>query len=165
MIGPGVVLNQLVVSSGTWPLLVPLFGPRTRGRPLTQRGALEHDLDGFCAVVAETVNAIYRRDGLPLTDVALTIRPTNLNADTALDGLRPPGALGGRPDGAPAPRPLLGYPRALPRATVRRARGGLVLRRGGRAGGGQAGAAGHLPGHQGSRRRTAGGGARPPRAS
>ncbi|HEX2326061.1 MAG TPA: ATP-binding protein [Chloroflexota bacterium] len=123
VIGPGVVLNQLVVSSGTWPLLVPLFGPRTRGRPLTQRGALEHDLDGFCAVVAETVNAIYRRDGLPLTDVALTIRPTNLNADTALDGLRRLGRSAADLMARLPRDPFSDTPRALPRATVREGSG------------------------------------------
>jgi hypothetical protein len=35
VVGPGVVLNQLVVSCGSWPLLAPLFGPRTRARRVT----------------------------------------------------------------------------------------------------------------------------------
>jgi AAA+ superfamily predicted ATPase len=88
VVGPGVVLNQLVVSCGTWPFLVPLFGPRTRGRSLGERAAVGRDLDAFCAAVEATVDAIYRRDGLPAPGVALTLRPTGLNADTALDGLR-----------------------------------------------------------------------------
>ena len=59
--GPGVVLNQLIVSCGTWPFLVPLFGPRARVRPVADAALLAQDLDAFCAVVGMTVDAIYRR--------------------------------------------------------------------------------------------------------
>jgi hypothetical protein len=74
-------------------------------------------------VVAETVNAIYRRDGLPLTDVALTIRPTNLNADTALDGLRRLGRSAADLMARLPRDPFSDTPRALPRATVREGSG------------------------------------------
>lgn len=86
--GPGVVLNQLVVSCGAWPFLVPLFGPRTRALPLVDRAALARDLGEFCAAVAATVNAIYRRHGSVAPPIHLGLRPTGLNVDAAVGGLR-----------------------------------------------------------------------------
>ncbi|MGH2353109.1 MAG: ATP-binding protein [Chloroflexota bacterium] len=119
-VGPGVVLNQLVVSCGTWPLLVPLFGPRTRSRPVADHAAVERDLDDYCAVVSATVNAIYRRRRAPLPSVALTIRPTGLNVDSAVDGLRRLGkSAAGLVSRLPKPAELSpDGPRGLPRATV-----------------------------------------------
>ena len=120
VVGPGVVLNQLVVSTGTWPFLVPLFGPRARARPRGERFLLEQELDAFCAVVGTTVNAIYRRDGLPLPTIALTIRPTALNADSALDGLRRLGrSAADLMARLPKDNPFSDAPKAFPRATVR----------------------------------------------
>ena len=119
-VGPGVVLNQLVVSCGTWPFLVPLFGPRTRARPAADPEALDADLDAFCHVTGATVDAIYRRQHLLPPSLALTIRPTGLNVDTAIDGLRWLGKsavdLVGRlpkPPAGPGTTPI------LPRAAVR----------------------------------------------
>ena len=117
--GPGVVLNQLVISNGSWPLLAPLFGPRTRSRPLADRAGVERDLDAFCTAVAVAVNAIYRRQGAALPVLSLlTLRPTGLNVDSAFDGLRRLGKtavdLLAR---LPMPRPA-DEPGALPRATI-----------------------------------------------
>jgi AAA+ superfamily predicted ATPase len=118
-VGPGVVLNQLVVSCGTWPLLVPLFGPRTRSRPAANLAALEADLDSFCIVVGTTVDAIYRRQRVIPPGLALTIRPTGLNVDAALGGLRWLGKSAAdlvsklpKPVTGPGPTPI------LPRAAV-----------------------------------------------
>jgi hypothetical protein len=88
VVGPGVVLNHLVISCGAWPLLVPLFGPRTRARPAHSVVEIGEELDRFCAVVGVAVETIYRRRGLALPPVALTLRPTALNVETALGGLR-----------------------------------------------------------------------------
>jgi len=88
VVGPGVVLNQLVISCGAWPLLAPLFGPRTRARPVGDLLGVQHDLNEFCAVVGATVNAVYRRRRLDPPVIALTLRPTGLNVDSALGGLR-----------------------------------------------------------------------------
>jgi AAA+ superfamily predicted ATPase len=88
VVGPGVVLNQLVIACGSWPLVVPLFGPRTRARRVDDPQALRQDLDAFCAVVQTTVDAICRRQRVPLTSQALTLRPTGLNVDAAIGGLR-----------------------------------------------------------------------------
>ncbi len=118
--GPGVVLNQLVVSCGTWPFLVPLFGPRTRARPLTDRAALERDLDGFCVVVGATVDAIYRRHGAHPPSIALTLRPTALNVDTAMDGLRRLGrSAADLVSRLPRGESFAEAPRALPRPGLR----------------------------------------------
>src|SRR5581483_6921007 len=75
VVGPGVVLNHLVISCGAWPLLVPLFGPRTRARPAHSVVEIGEELDHFCAVVGVAVETIYRRRGLALPPVALTLRP------------------------------------------------------------------------------------------
>jgi AAA+ superfamily predicted ATPase len=88
VVGPGVVLNHLVIACGAWPLVAPLFGPRTRARPVADAAALRADLDAFCHLVAATVNAIYRRQGSAPPSLAFTIRPTGLNVDAALGGLR-----------------------------------------------------------------------------
>jgi AAA+ superfamily predicted ATPase len=88
VVGPGVVLNQLVISCGAWPLLVPLFGPRTRGRAVVDTLSVRRDLNDFCAVVSAAVNALYRRRGLEPPPQTLTLRPTGLNVDAALGGLR-----------------------------------------------------------------------------
>jgi len=88
VVGPGVVLNQLVISCGAWPLLAPLFGPRTRARPVTDALGAQRDLNDFCAVVTAAVNALYRRRGLQPPAMTLTLRPTGLNVDAALGGLR-----------------------------------------------------------------------------
>lgn len=87
-IGPGVVLNQLVIACGSWPLLAPLFGPRTRARPSTDLTAVQRDLDAFCAVVSAAVNVLYHRRNLTPPSTTLTLRPTGLNLDAALGGLR-----------------------------------------------------------------------------
>ncbi|HEX2185594.1 MAG TPA: ATP-binding protein [Chloroflexota bacterium] len=84
----GVVRNQLVVACGTWPFLMPLFGPRTAPRPLFDLQATAGDLDAFCAVVTATVHAVYHRLGQPPPSTSLALRPTGLNVDAALDGLR-----------------------------------------------------------------------------
>jgi AAA+ superfamily predicted ATPase len=86
--GPGVVLNQLVISCGSWPLIAPLFGPRTRARPNAEEHAVQRDLNDFCAVVSAAVNALYRRQRQPPPALTLTLRPTGLNVDSALGGLR-----------------------------------------------------------------------------
>ena len=88
VVGPGVVLTQLVISCGAWPLLVPLFGPRTRARPMTDALVVRRDLNDFCAVVSATVTALYRRRGIHPAAQTLTLRPTGLNVDAALGGLR-----------------------------------------------------------------------------
>jgi AAA+ superfamily predicted ATPase len=88
VVGPGVVLNQLVVSCGSWPLLAPLFGPRTRARRVTSAEDMRDELDTFCAAVGLTVDAIYRRQRQVPTSAALALRPTGLNVDAALGGLR-----------------------------------------------------------------------------
>jgi AAA+ superfamily predicted ATPase len=125
VIGPGVVLNQLVVSCGTWPLLVPLFGPRTRARHLDGRDALTADLDGFCTVVSATVDAIYRRQGVSVPSIALTIRPTGLNVDSALDGLRRLGkSAADLVSRLPKGDPFSESTRSLPRAAQRQGRDG-----------------------------------------
>ncbi len=87
-LGPGVVLNQLVIACGSWPLLAPLFGPRTRARPAGDPAAIQRDLDAFCAVVGAAVNVLYRRRNLTPPSTTLTLRPTGLNVDSALGGLR-----------------------------------------------------------------------------
>jgi len=88
VVGPGVVLNQLVISCGAWPLLSPLFGPRTRSRPADDALGVQRDLNEFCAVVSATVNSVYRRRHQTPPVAALTLRPTGLNVDSALGGLR-----------------------------------------------------------------------------
>lgn len=110
VVGPGVLLNQLIVSCGAWPFLAPLFGPRTRARPVADRAALQKDLGDFCAVVSSAVDAIYRRQHAPVRSLALTLRPTGLNADVALSGLRRLGRsaadlVSRLPGAAPAPTP------------------------------------------------------------
>ena len=118
-VGPGVVLNQLVISCGSWPLLAPLFGPRTRARPAEELGAVQRDLNEFCALVGASVNAVYRRQGRTPPVAALTLRPTGLNVDAALGGLRWLGKsaadlVARLPKGAPFAPP----DGALPRATI-----------------------------------------------
>src|SRR5262249_51495059 len=55
----------------------------------SDRVALEQDLSDFCTVVMAAVNAIYYRQRVPLPVLSLlTLRPTGLNVDTALNGLR-----------------------------------------------------------------------------
>jgi transitional endoplasmic reticulum ATPase len=115
-VGPGVVLNQLVISCGTWPFLTPLFGPRTRARPLADRAALHQDLSDFCAVVSATVDAMYRRQGAPLPAITLTLRPTGLNVDAAIGGLRWLGRSAAELV-TRLPRAATAFPPDLPRAT------------------------------------------------
>jgi ATP-dependent 26S proteasome regulatory subunit len=88
VVGPGVVLNQLVISSGSWPLLAPLFGPRARARPPVDLATVQRELSDFCAVVNATVNSLYHRQRLAPPTVTLTLRPTGLNVDAAVTGFR-----------------------------------------------------------------------------
>ncbi|HXI16257.1 MAG TPA: AAA family ATPase [Chloroflexota bacterium] len=110
VVGPGVVLNQLVIACGSWPLLAPLFGPRVRARPIGELAAIQRDLNDFCAVVSASVNALYRRQRKQPPAVTLTLRPTGLNVESALGGLRWLGKsaadLVSRLPGAPSFAPL-----------------------------------------------------------
>ncbi|HEV2123137.1 MAG TPA: ATP-binding protein [Chloroflexota bacterium] len=88
VVGPGVVLNQLVIACGSWPLIAPLFGPRARARPPVDLPAVHRELSDFCAVVSATIDALYHRQRMSPPAITLMLRPTGLNVDNALTGLR-----------------------------------------------------------------------------
>lgn len=84
-------LNQLVLFAGSWPILVPLVGPRVRPIPADE---LEPSLKRFCELVDQTAGAT----------VELTLVPDGHRVETAIDGigqffakLRSGGLGGGRP--------------------------------------------------------------------
>lgn len=93
------LLDQVVISCGGWPLLLPLVGAKARPRPVGDRAALASDLDAFCALVAAAAPG-----------AALTLSATGLTVDAAFGSLgklgraaaeavrRGPG--GGRPPGS-----------------------------------------------------------------
>ena len=67
-------LNQLVLFAGSWPVLVPLVGPRVR--PIAADD-LEPALGRFCELVDLTAGA----------PVELTLEPDGHRVDTAIDGI------------------------------------------------------------------------------
>lgn len=95
------VLDQVVISCGGWPLLLPLVGPKARARPVGDRDALARDLDAFCAVVGSAVSR---------AAPSLSLTPTGVTADVALGSLgrigraaaeaMRRGPMGGKPPGS-----------------------------------------------------------------
>ena len=67
-------LNQLVLFAGSWPILVPLVGPRVRPIPAED---LDAALLRFCELVDLTAGA----------KVELTLAPDGHRVDTAIDGI------------------------------------------------------------------------------
>ncbi len=88
VMSPGVVRNQLVIACGTWPLLVPLFGPRATARPIPNVSGAVEELRAFAHVVSATIEAIYARQHLPVPRLNLVLRSTGASFESALDGLR-----------------------------------------------------------------------------
>ena len=88
VMGTGFV-NQLVVCCGTWPVVLPLVGPRAAPRPFRDRRALEAELDLFCRIVGVTVEGVYSADeesrGVPEAELELTA--TGPSAETAAEVL------------------------------------------------------------------------------
>lgn len=67
-------LNQLVLFAGSWPILVPLVGPRVRPIPAED---LEPALSRFCELVDITAGS----------SVELTLSPDGHRVETAIDGI------------------------------------------------------------------------------
>lgn len=83
------LVNQLVVCCGTWPVLMPLIGPRVGAHPFRDRQALEADLDFFCHVVAVTLEGVYGsdKDSEPSLEVELELSSTGASTETATEAL------------------------------------------------------------------------------
>ena len=84
---PG-LLNQLVVSSGAWPLVVPLLNPSTPAYPVPDLAAVKRGLDLFATVLGNVVAGIYQAAGKDAPAGKLVLAPTGLGVETALAGLR-----------------------------------------------------------------------------
>ena len=82
-------VNQLVVCCGTWPVLLPLIGPRMEAHPFRDRQELEADLDFFCQVVAVTLEGVYASDedaGIA-PEAELELAATGASAEAAAEAL------------------------------------------------------------------------------
>jgi hypothetical protein len=77
------LFNQLVIACGSWPVLVPILGPRTPPVPLE---SVERHLGTFATVVAAAIASYYPEESIPQLDV--TLEPTGTNVEAALAGLR-----------------------------------------------------------------------------
>src|SRR5919201_1597178 len=71
LISPG-VLSQVVISAGSWPLVLPVIGPRAKPIPAADTARLQADLDLFCAVVDVAAGG-----------VDLELRATGITVDRA----------------------------------------------------------------------------------
>ena len=76
VLAPG-LFNQTTLSAGSWPLLLPLVGPHTEGRPLDR---IEAELDRFCELIAVALSGLK-------APVTMELADTGLNVEAALSGL------------------------------------------------------------------------------
>lgn len=72
VLSPG-VMSQIVVSAGSWPLVLPVFGPKAKPIAIGDEADLQADLDLFCAVVDTAAGG-----------VDLELRATGITVDRAL---------------------------------------------------------------------------------
>jgi hypothetical protein len=73
----GGLLNQIVISCGSWPLILPVIGPKATAISTRHRGELESDLDLFCELVTAAVGP----------DVEVELRPTGMTVESALSSV------------------------------------------------------------------------------
>jgi len=71
LVSPG-IMGQVVVSAGSWPLVLPVLGPRAKALAIGDRARLQADLDLFCAVIDVAAGG-----------VDLELRPTGITVDRA----------------------------------------------------------------------------------
>ena len=87
LVGSG-LLNQVVVSCGPWPLLIPLVGPRAPKLQPEDEETLASNLDTFCAVVAASIDGVYRHLRQEGPELKVTLRPEGPTVNDALEGVR-----------------------------------------------------------------------------
>jgi hypothetical protein len=71
------LLNQVVISCGSWPLVLPLIGPKAGALSVAERDELEAGLDLFCRIVGSAVGS----------DAELVLEPTGIGVDSAVSGV------------------------------------------------------------------------------
>jgi AAA+ superfamily predicted ATPase len=71
------LLNQLVIACGSWPLVLPLIGPKADALPVDKRSELESALDLFCGVV----------DAATGDELKLVLEPTGVTLESAVSSV------------------------------------------------------------------------------